>query len=364
VVQSLLFFALGFLCAGLLALMAVPAVWRRAARLTRKRVEASIPLTLDEIQADKDRMRAEFAVTIRRLEVRVKELRDTANLQLVEIGQLRKEIGQLTIERDQKARIIADLESADDELRSSRDRQAEEITALTNRIAEKEFALEQRTRDLQKKSRELEKMNELHEEVSLELVDLQAELLQRTSEVEKLEVDLTAAAKTRRVGEKRAEELERELNSARAAMDAEKARAAELDHKIEGMTATIAELRDARSKEGEKSEADRRLEERLLTLTRENRKLKADLKRAEKAMDASSTYADDSDLREQMNNLAAEVISLTSKLEGPDSPIRKALEVPGPGGKRDERPISLADRVLALRKAAADQADVTASESL
>nr|WP_210320255.1 hypothetical protein [Pseudaminobacter soli] len=345
--------------------MAAPAVWRRAARLTRKRVEASIPLTLDEIQADKDRMRAEFAVAIRRLEVRVKELRDTANLQLVEIGHARKEIGQLTIERDEKARIIADLEAVGEELRSENDRETEEIAALTNRIAETERAFEERTRNFQEKTRELEKMNELHEEVSLELVDLQAELLQRTSEVEKLEVDLAAAAKTRRVGEKRVEELERELNSARAAMDAEKARAAELDQKIEGMTASIAELRDAGdSKEVEKSEAGQRLEERLLILTRENRKLKADLKRAEKARDASSAHADDAALREQINNLAAEVISLTSKLDGPDSPIRKALEEPGPGGKLGERPISLADRVLALRKTAADQADVTASESL
>ncbi|RUW48093.1 hypothetical protein EOA36_21490, partial [Mesorhizobium sp. M8A.F.Ca.ET.021.01.1.1] len=60
-VQSVLFFALGFLCAGFLALMVAPAVWRRAVALTRRRIEASIPLTQAEIQADKDRVRAEYA---------------------------------------------------------------------------------------------------------------------------------------------------------------------------------------------------------------------------------------------------------------------------------------------------------------
>jgi hypothetical protein len=47
--------------AGLLALMVAPAIWRRAARLTRSRIEKSVPLTLSEIQADKDQLRAEAA---------------------------------------------------------------------------------------------------------------------------------------------------------------------------------------------------------------------------------------------------------------------------------------------------------------
>jgi hypothetical protein len=53
-------------------------------------------------------------------------------------------------------------------------------------------------------------------------------------------------------------------------------------------------------------------------------------------------------LREQMNELAAEVVHLTAKLEGPASPIGKALAAPSDAnpGKR-----SLADRVRALQKA-------------
>ena len=89
-VQSILFFALGFLCAGFLALMVAPAVWRRAVALTRKRVEASVPLTLAEIQADKDRIRAEYAMSTRRLEMSVKALREKAAEQLVEINRGRE----------------------------------------------------------------------------------------------------------------------------------------------------------------------------------------------------------------------------------------------------------------------------------
>ena len=39
-------------------------------------------------------------------------------------------------------------------------------------------------------------------------------------------------------------------------------------------------------------------------------------------------------LREQMNELAAEVVHLTAKLEGPDSPIIKALAAPAGADSR------------------------------
>ena len=55
-----------------------------------------------------------------------------------------------------------------------------------------------------------------------------------------------------------------------------------------------------------------------------------------------------------MNELAAEVVKLTAALEGPNSPIDKAL---GPVGEADNdadgKITSLADKVRALQKAAA-----------
>ncbi len=61
-IQTALYFALGFLAAVLLALLVVPPIWRRATYLTRRRVEAEIPLTLNEIQAQRDGSRAEHAL--------------------------------------------------------------------------------------------------------------------------------------------------------------------------------------------------------------------------------------------------------------------------------------------------------------
>ena len=46
-----------------------PSSQSRAVRLTMKRLEAATPLSMAEIQADKDQLRAEFAMSTRRLEM-------------------------------------------------------------------------------------------------------------------------------------------------------------------------------------------------------------------------------------------------------------------------------------------------------
>ncbi|CAH1660516.1 MULTISPECIES: hypothetical protein [unclassified Chelatococcus] len=67
-VEAAMLFALGFLAAALLVAMLLPAFNRRAQRLMRRRLESQLPLTRQEIFAERDHLRAEFAVAVRRLE--------------------------------------------------------------------------------------------------------------------------------------------------------------------------------------------------------------------------------------------------------------------------------------------------------
>ncbi len=64
-------FGLGFLLASLCALIALPTVNARATRLARRRIEATLPVSTAEVAAERDHLRAEFAVAQRRLERRV-----------------------------------------------------------------------------------------------------------------------------------------------------------------------------------------------------------------------------------------------------------------------------------------------------
>ena len=72
-IQSIMLVALGFLTAALLALMIAPAFWSRAVRLTTRRIKQNLPLTEAEIKADKDRLRAEYAIRVHKLEMRLEQ---------------------------------------------------------------------------------------------------------------------------------------------------------------------------------------------------------------------------------------------------------------------------------------------------
>ncbi|MEQ1949876.1 hypothetical protein [Mesorhizobium sp. CN2-181] len=409
----MLFFALGFLCAGFLALMIVPAIWRRAVRLTRTRIEASVPLSLEEIQADKDRLRAEFATSTRRLEMSVKEFREKASAQIVEIGRGREELRQLAAERDDQNRTLSELEAKGADLRAELRQREEELRQYSNSLEEADRALEQR-------AAELEKLNGLYESASLSSTTRQVELIAKETEVEKLTGDLGVLKGERREVDRRLQDLAVELRAAQDGARAEKRKASDLERKVERMVASVADreetiarrekdlsqfrerLKAATATENdlnsklakaleeklrlESQAADqtlqmsnllssagggdvqaavakltserRRLDERLVAMTRENQKLRADLagRQRAKAEEWEVERRESALLREQMNDLAAEVISLTAMLDGPDSPIRKALETPVQGVEQGGRPASgvtsLADRVKALKKIA------------
>src|SRR3990172_6578963 len=93
-----MYVALGFLLASLLALMVAPAFWRRAVRLTKRRVETTMPMSASDIQADKDQLRAEFAIELRRVEVALEKAKDKAARELIEANKRRVEITVLNEE--------------------------------------------------------------------------------------------------------------------------------------------------------------------------------------------------------------------------------------------------------------------------
>ena len=92
-IEPIMYIGIGFLFAGLLVIGVIPLVHARAVRLTRKRLEAMTPMSLAEIQAEKDQLRAEFAMTTRRLEMSVEQMKTKSNNQLAELGKKSEAIG-------------------------------------------------------------------------------------------------------------------------------------------------------------------------------------------------------------------------------------------------------------------------------
>lgn len=116
-IENIMYFALGVLVTGLLGLIVMPAVWQRAVRLTKKRIEAATPITMAEFRADKDQLRAEFALSTRRLEMNVEALRRRLADQLRDINRRKTEMGGMKGERDNHLAIVRELEEREAELR-------------------------------------------------------------------------------------------------------------------------------------------------------------------------------------------------------------------------------------------------------
>jgi len=94
-INALMFGALGFLLGCLLALMLAPPLWNRAVKLTTRKLEATMPMSLNDIQADKDQLRAEFAIELRKVEVALEKAKEKAARELIEANKRRVEIAVL-----------------------------------------------------------------------------------------------------------------------------------------------------------------------------------------------------------------------------------------------------------------------------
>ncbi len=112
-VQALMLCGIGMLAGCLLMLMFFPIVHQRAVRIARQHAVEAVPLAINEIQADKDHLRAQFAMSIRRLEINIEEMRARTAGQKGEIGRQGAEINRLHAELDKKEALIFALRTRD-----------------------------------------------------------------------------------------------------------------------------------------------------------------------------------------------------------------------------------------------------------
>src|SRR5262245_45999504 len=116
-IQAIMYFGIGFLFASLIGIAVIPMIHARAVRLTLRRVENSIPQSMAEIQADKDLLRAEFAMQARRLEIDLEALKDKNATQFAELGRKNDIINRLKIEHEAQNVETVALKSEIDVLR-------------------------------------------------------------------------------------------------------------------------------------------------------------------------------------------------------------------------------------------------------
>ena len=118
-VESAIFFAVGFLAAALLALLAAPALSRRALRLATARARLQSPLTEAQARAERDALRAVQAVEIVKMEKKLAAAewdravaRAELGRQAIRVHTLGASMGDLGEEIRRRDARVEDLEAA------------------------------------------------------------------------------------------------------------------------------------------------------------------------------------------------------------------------------------------------------------
>lgn len=388
VIENIMYFVLGLLVAGLLALIIMPAVWRRAVRLTKKRIEAATPMTMAEFRADKDQLRAEFALSTRRLEMNVEALRRRLSDQLRDINRKKNELGGIKGERDSHLQVVRELEEREAEARRR-------ILELEKEGADLAQKLRMRDRELGEKSSQLDAAREtlrgsaprafaidgkalsgnyntdIDELLQyLEIEKKRSEFLetQNRTLIESLENSDKSGAEARAAATELREKLAKRddvVSEAQSDLADAEARIADAESRVSTLLAETTKL------VGDGEEKRDLLLAEKLGLEEEMEKLRAKVASVEDTVmaDWDSDRIEQSHLRERLNDIASDVSRLVYALEGNgpideeeslasrmqkfvDAEEAEAAPVKGPkarkGGAPDGQAVS--DRLKALRE--------------
>jgi chromosome segregation ATPase len=240
-IESIMYFGGGFLVASLLALVLISFVHQRAVRLTRRRLEDAIPVSMAELQADKDNLRAEFAVSSRRLEITVEQLRAKVTAQLGEIARKAEAVNLLKNE-------LAEKNTNTDELDGRLKALTQKIHETEQELAVKRAALESIERRLGEK--EVETATATDELVAqklaadtqrVEIAVLQTQVEEHKSQIDELQAEAQDAA--RRLFDERVNvsSLMKDVEEKRMAIDVLRPQVAQLEGEIVAHTKEIAD---------------------------------------------------------------------------------------------------------------------------
>ena len=337
-IESIMYIGIGFLIAGLLVIGVIPLVHARAVRLTMRRLEADNPLSMAEIAAEKDQLRAEFAMTMSRLEMTVEQLKAKTTNQLAEIAKNSEAIGRIKFELSEKTAALLALEAKENQL-------SDDLAATRSELADKTSALEQAERALASTQSELTQVTASFNDSSVAAGGQRVELVALRAQTEALKGQVESYEKETKALWDHLNGKTAELEASRQQLAEERARAGEFVNRA-------GELRQLDEQPAESATLAARVQE-----------LQRELAAAKRDAENAGAYErmENAVLRERIDEVAAEVAQLTATLEGPDSPIETILNAARPAAAAGNGPSpsvaslageskgTLADRIRTLQ---------------
>ena len=223
-VEPIMYLAIGFLISMLCGLMIMPLVHNRAVRLTTRRLEAATPLSMAEIQADKDQLRAEFAMAARRLEMSVDQLKNKTTSQLAELGKKSDAINRMKLELGEKNATIFALEAREAAVKEKLGLTEADFTSKTEALRAAEKALSDKQSELAKLNHDLSDRSMVADTRQVELIAVRAQVEELKGRVGDAEKEFANTQHRLELQRGESDTATRELTEARARRESQPAR--------------------------------------------------------------------------------------------------------------------------------------------
>jgi chromosome segregation ATPase len=175
-VEPAMYVAIGFLAAALLSLPLFGVAHRRAERLTRQRLDMLLPMSVKELEAGKDLLRAEHAMSEQRLEATLADLKAKTTAQQIELGRHSGAVAQLKAELGDRAQAIAALEARDATLKQQLRALEQEHALQAVHLDDARCALRDKDAELARVSNDLATRSVIAEQQNVELATTRAEM--------------------------------------------------------------------------------------------------------------------------------------------------------------------------------------------
>ncbi|MFL0691336.1 MAG: hypothetical protein ACJLUP_04120 [Agrobacterium tumefaciens] len=366
---------MGFMAAALLVMLVAPAVHQRVVRYTENRLKATMPLSPQEIRAQKDMVRALYAAENAKTQHDLTRERERTIGLTLKNETLSGEAARLVAETKELKVQIEDMSTEAADLRSRLRRGDVEMSTMRETLKRVEIAAAAKDVELEDRAHRIARL------IS-DIDTMRIEAMSRDTEIDTLKTRIQGVRDER-------EDLRRENKLlGKRAKDAE-LRLAQEEHKVLRLEDVLArdaaeradasslverrtrELRDLRAKlktaNAQLREAQRALREAGIAipdakdtpmpedeiansnLATDTTALEYDIRRSqtaltERLLKAKASTEDDA-LREELGDIAAKMIVLTAAREGEQSVITDFVS---PQSKNGDKPKSLVDRVLAM----------------
>lgn len=310
VVESVMVFALGFVAAALIALLIIPAINARAERLARRRAEALFPMSISELTAEKDHLRAEFAVLQRKIERKAEEALATKHQSMEELGRRAVRIEALEGALTERDRMIAELERV--------------LAETQTRLAATEDELGQTRAFLSGTRETLAALESAHRATLDELSNTRMELDVTQSDRSRTKTELLTTQESLARLESEYADTDQRLTAALSDIDAKRIAISDLETRLMTQTARGNDFERALSeRHTELSDERKRLaqlakdlaaeQERGLILEQRIREIETERDEAQARLTSQDSFGrNDEELRRQISEVAAQVMKSDS----------------------------------------------------